>query len=241
LAVIGDAKIVLKQLLDILREHGVTPRREAAQVVKSLKDAFLARWRTKLTSDESPINPYRLIWELMHAVDRERTVVTHDAGSPRDQMVPFYEATAPRTYLSWGKSTPLGSGLGLIMGAKLACPDWLAVNVMGEAAFGMVGMDFETAVRERIPILTVVINNGLMGAYSQKQPIAAKKYGIHKLGGNYSKVAQALGGHGERIENPANLSDTLKRCIALVESGTPVLLEVMCREETTLADAKSRS
>lgn len=241
LAVIGDAKIVLVQLLDALRDLGVVPRPGMAEAVKSLKDGFLGRWMGKLTSDEAAINPYRVVRELMNAVDRKRTVITHDAGSPRDQMVPFYEAIAPRTYLSWGKSTPLGAGLGLIMGAKLARPDWLAVNVMGEAAFGMVGMDFETAVRERIPILTVVINNGLMGAYSNKQPIAAERYGFHKLGGNYSKVAEALGGHGERVADPAKLAETLKRCIAVVESGTPALLEVMCREETALADAKSRA
>jgi len=240
LAVLGDAKIVLRQLAEALRDRRFKPFQDTVTTVKSLKEAFLGRWKGKLTSDEAPINPYRLIWELMNIVDRDRTVVTHDAGSPRDQMVPFYESVLPRTYLSWGKSTPLGAGLGLIMGAKLARPDWLAVNVMGEAAFGMVGMDFETAVRERIPILTVVINNGRMGAYSIKQPVAAERYGLHKLGGNYSKVAQALGGHGERLDDPAKLTATLKRCIAKVESGTPVLLEAMCCEETALADAKSR-
>src|SRR5258708_5119350 len=83
----------------------------------------------------------------MHTVDRTRTVVTHDAGHPRDQIVPFYETLVPRGYLGWGKSTQLGTGLGLAMGARLARPDWLSVNIMGDAAFGMVGMDFETALR----------------------------------------------------------------------------------------------
>ena len=92
--------------------------------------------------------------------------MTHDAGHPRDQIVPFYETIVPRGYLGWGKSTQLGTGLGLAMGARLARPDWLAVNIMGDAAFGMVGMDFETAVRSRLPILTIVLNNGLMGGYT---------------------------------------------------------------------------
>jgi acetolactate synthase-1/2/3 large subunit len=66
----------------------------------------------------------------MAAVDRSRTVVTHDAGHPRDQIVPFYESLVPRGYLGWGKSTQLGTGLGLAMGARLArarlaCP-WAA-------------------------------------------------------------------------------------------------------------------
>ena len=81
--------------------------------------------------------------------------------------MPFYESLVPRGYLGWGKSTQLGTGLGLAMGARLARPDWLAVNIMGDAAFGMVGMDFETAVRCRIPILTIVMNNGLMGGYGE--------------------------------------------------------------------------
>ena len=79
-------------------------------------------------------------------------LVTHDAGNPRDQTLPFFEAIAPRGYIGWGKSTQLGYGLGITMGAKLAEPKKLCVNVMGDAAIGMTGMDFETAARERIPI-----------------------------------------------------------------------------------------
>ena len=121
-----------------------------------LAAAFTETWLPQLQSDAAPLSPYRIVWELMQAADRTRTVVTHDAGHPRDQIVPFYETLVPRGYLGWGKSTQLGTGFGLAMGAKLARPDWLSVNIMGDAAFGMVGMDFETAVRARIPILTIV-------------------------------------------------------------------------------------
>ena len=106
----------------------------------------------QLTSDEVPTNQYRIIWDLMHNVDRANTIITHDAGSPRDQLIPFWETVAPRTYIGWGKSTQLGHGLGLTMGAKLAEPDKLCINVMGDAAIGMVGMDIETAVRNKIGI-----------------------------------------------------------------------------------------
>ena len=106
----------------------------------------------KLASDEVPITPYRVIWEFMHTVDPRDAIVTHDSGSPRDQLLPFYRATAPRSYLGWGKSHALGTGLGLIIGAKLAAPDKFCVNFMGDAAFGMTGLDFETAVRCGIPI-----------------------------------------------------------------------------------------
>jgi thiamine pyrophosphate-dependent acetolactate synthase large subunit-like protein len=161
--------------------------------------------------------------------------VTHDAGHPRDQIVPFYETIVPRGYLGWGKSTQLGTGLGLAMGARLARPDWLAVNIMGDSAFGMVGMDLETAVRERIPILTVVMNNGLMGGYGEYMPDAVDRYGSNQLGGSYAEVGTALGAYTERVADPAELQAGLQRCIASVEAGRTALLEVMTHEEPTLA------
>ena len=85
-------------------------------------------------------------------VDPADAIVTHDSGSPREQLLPFYRATRPRSYLGWGKSHQLGTGLGLTIGAKVAAPDKFCVNFMGDAAFGMTGLDFETAVRCGIPI-----------------------------------------------------------------------------------------
>jgi len=231
---VGDARLVLEQLLEAL--DGADPNsRRTADHVGSARAAFLAEWMPRLTSDASPLSPYRIVWELMKVVDRSRTVVTHDAGHPRDQIVPFYETIVPRGYLGWGKSTQLGTGLGLTMGARLARPDWLAVNIMGDSAFGMVGMDLETAVRERIPILTIVMNNGLMGGYREWMPDAVDRYGSNQLGGSYAEVGAALGTYTERVADPAELQAALQRCIASVESGRAALLEVMTHEEPGLA------
>ena len=98
-----------------------------------------------------PLSPYRVLWDLMHTVDVANTIITHDAGSPRDQISPFWEPVAPLTYIGWGKTTQLGTGLGYAMGAKLAAPDKLCINVWGDAAIGFTGMDFETAVRSGSP------------------------------------------------------------------------------------------
>ena len=153
-ALIGDAKLTLRALIAEVegRTNGVGHRneRDVGPEVQAVKREWLDEWRPQLTSDEEPINQYRIIWDLMHNVDRANTIITHDAGSPRDQMTPFWETTTPRTYIGWGKTTQLGYGLGLAMGAKLAEPDKLCVNVMGDAAIGMVGMDLETAARNRI-------------------------------------------------------------------------------------------
>jgi acetolactate synthase-1/2/3 large subunit len=240
--VIGDAKLVLQQLIEETKRQLGAQRRDGSpisQEIAGVKAAFMRNWLPRLTSNDTPISPYRVMWDLMHTVDRTRTIVTHDSGNPRDQMLPFYESIMPHGYIGWGKTTQLGTGLGLAMGAKLARPDCLCVNLMGDAAFGMVGMDFETAVRLRIPILTIVINNGLMGGYNKFLPVSTEKYGARYLSGNFSKVAEGLGGYTERIENPADIVPALRRCIAEVEAGRATLLEIITREEPVLALGKS--
>jgi acetolactate synthase-1/2/3 large subunit len=230
-ACVGDVRLVLGQLIAELRGAGAGPRPSPAAAVAASKAAFAERWMPSLTSDAAPLSPYRLVWELMQVADRSRTVLTHDAGHPRDQIVPFYEALVPRGYLGWGKSTQLGTGFGLTLGAKLAKPDWLAVNIMGDAAFGMIGMDLETAVRARIPILTIVMNNGIMGGYGKWMPDAVKRFSASSMGGDYTAVARALGGHAERVSEPAELRPALERAIASTRHGNATLLEVMTHEE----------
>ena len=120
-------------------------------------------------------------------------------------------------------------------------PDWLSVNIMGDAAFGMVGMDFETAVRARLPILTIVMNNGLMGGYGEWMPDAVERHAANRLGGDYAAIGAALGGHTERVERPGELRPALERCIAATASGRAALLEVMTHEEHELATRTERS
>jgi acetolactate synthase-1/2/3 large subunit len=233
---VGDARLVLLQLLAEIGESAGAERRAATESeVASVRAAFMDEWRPRLSSEAAPLSPYRVVAELMEVVDRERTTVTHDAGHPRDQVVPFYETVVPRGYLGWGKSTQLGTGLGLAMGARLARPAWLAVNIMGDAAFGMVGMDFETAVRSKLPILTIVLNNGLMGGYGEWMPEAVARYGSDRLTGRYADVATALGGHAERVGRPADLRAALERCVKSVGAGQAALCEVATHEEPAMA------
>ena len=235
-AILGDAKLVLTQLVQEIKDQaGPSGRREnqePAKEVGTVKEEWLEQWMPKLTSDETPINPYRVIWDLMHTIDRKQAVVTHDSGSPRDQMTPFFEAISPRGFIGWGKSTQLGYSLGLAMGAKMAAPEKLAVNVMGDYAFGMVGLDIETAVREHIPILTIVLNNSAMGIYDvDRFPVANERYGTKYLTGNYAQVAEAMGGYNERVEAPEEVVPAIQRAKQVVASGQPALLEIITREE----------
>jgi len=231
-AIVGDAKLVLKGLIDEIRSRNPNGRDGNGIVadVKASKDAWLAEWMPHLTSDDTPINPYRVIWELRNTVDRERTIVTHDSGNPRDQMVPFFETVAPKTYMGWGNSTPLGTGLGLALGAKMAAPDKLCINVMGDTAAGTALLDIETAVRERIPILTIILNNSAMGGYEHNIPISVEKYGTKYLSGDYSGVAAALGAYSEKVSDPTDVAPAIKRAIDKVATGQATVLEFITKE-----------
>ena len=232
-ALLGDAALTLDALIEEVSDQLKGADRTAngvAQDVQQRKSAWLDSWRGQLTSDEVPINPYRIIWELMAAVDRDNTIVTHDSGSPREQFLPFWECTVARGYMGWGKSTQLGHGLGLIMGAKLAAPDKLCINIMGDAAIGMVGMDLETAARNSIPILTIVFNNGIMAAERDSMIVADEKFGALSQGGNYTEVARALGLDATRVETPDAFAPVLKSAIETTRSGAPAMIECITKE-----------
>jgi len=121
------------------------------------------------------------------------------------------------------------------MGASLAAPEKLVVNVMGDAAFGMSGMDFETAVRERIPILTIILNNSCMGGYGKHLPVATERYGTKFLSGDYAKVAEGLGGYSEKVEKPSDIIPAIQRAKKVVDSGKPALLEMITKEDAVFS------
>jgi acetolactate synthase-1/2/3 large subunit len=229
LAVIGDAALTLEALIAEVRDRlRGGPRGRAAAVtqeIKQLKAEWLARWMPRLTQDGKPLSPYRVLWDLMHTVDVANTIITHDAGSPRDQISPFWEPTEPLSYIGWGKTTQLGYGLGLAMGAKLARPDKLCVNFWGDAAIGFTGMDFETAVRERIPIMSVLLNNFSMAIELKVMKAATEKFRSTDISGHYADFARALGGWGERVTEPGEIVPAIKRAVAKTREGTPALLE----------------
>lgn len=233
--VLGDAQLALRQLLEALRVQSGGPRpvnMALREDIRSTKAAWLAKWMPKLTAAGKPINPYRVVWDLMHTVDLDRTIVTHESGSAREYMVPFWEARQPRSFIGWGKSTQLGYSLGLAMGAKMAAPEKLVINIMGDMAFSTVGLDIETAVRCGIPILTIVINNAMMSIYEDKRfPVALANYNVKRLSGNFADVAKAMGAYSERITEPEDIVPALKRGIAAVEGGQATVLEFITGDE----------
>jgi len=232
---VGDARLVLRQVLEeVQRQLGAHGRGDVHGVVEEIqqvKARFMAEWGPRLTSNEVPISPYRVFTELMQAVDVANTIVTHDSGYPRDQLVPFWPVVTPRGYIGWGKSTQLGYGLGLAMGAKLAAPEKQVINIMGDAAVGMAGMDFETASRSHIPILTVILNNGVMTHYNEHMPYATETWGSNKLGGHYARVAEGLGAYAEQVRTPDQVAPAIRRALQANQHGQNAVLEMLTKEE----------
>jgi acetolactate synthase-1/2/3 large subunit len=233
-ALIGDAALVIDALVAELSRHKRGSGGNALAVLKediaASKKAWREEWAKHLDSDEVPINQYRVLRDMMRTLDRDNVIITHDSGSPREQIIPFWETTRAGSYMGWGKSTQLGYGLGITMGAKLAAPEKLCINVMGDAAIGMTGMDIETAARNRIAILTVVFNNGVMAAERDVLKLSNRKYGALTVGGNYTKVAQGLNVDSARVEKPADIVPALKDAVTVTETGAPFLLEFMVKE-----------
>jgi acetolactate synthase-1/2/3 large subunit len=240
--ILGDAKLVLRQFIDAVKDlHGGTaPERSGiTDEITRVREEWLKEWMPKLTSDAVPLNPYRVMWDFINIVTAKEAIVTHDSGSPRDQLMPFYRATAPRSYLGWGKSHALGTGLGLIIGAKLAAPDKFCVNFMGDAAFGMTGLDFETAVRCGIPITTIVLNNSSMAIERHALAISHERYRARDIGGNYADLGRAMGGYAERIEKPDDIVPAIQRARKHNEEGRAVLLEFITSEEISYSHRRA--
>jgi len=233
-AVIGDAALVLDAIIaEVDRQKGAGGANALASLkeeVAAAKKAWLAEWDKHLNSEEVPINQYRVIRDLMRSVDRDNVIITHDSGGPREQLLPFWETTAPGSYMGWGKSTQLGYGLGITMGAELAAPEKLCINIMGDASIGMTGMDIETAARNRIAILTIVFNNGVMAAERDVLELSTKKYGALTIGGNYTKVAEGLNVAAMRIAKPGDIVPAIKDAVRVTETGAPFLLEILVKE-----------
>ena len=236
LGLVGDAGETLRLLIDEIKgrigEEGRRGDTSVQESVAQVRAEWEADWNGLLNSDMVPINPYRLLKEIGDAVDHENTVMTHDAGHPRDQMMPFYTATLPHTYIGWGKSTHLGYGIGLMIGAKMAMPERFCVNFMGDAAFGMSGLDIETSVRSGNPITTIVLNNGTMGGYNKSLPVAMEKYDAGNMTGDYAMIAEGMGARGITVTDPTKIGNAVREAHREnFDNGRSALIDVHTQQE----------
>ena len=225
----GDARLTLQALIEAVNDQLGGKARDASALSGEIANAratWYADWQPLLHSEEKPLSTYRVIHEINTTIDHENSIVTHDAGAPRDSIIPFFTATTPHSYIGWGKTTHLGFGIPLMIGAKLAHPERFCLNLMGDGAFGMSGMDFETSVRAQIPITTVLLNNSGMATYPGGFPTARKEFGLSEMHGDYAKIAEAMGGVGLSVTEPAEMAPALVNAQRLNAEGRSVLIDV---------------
>ena len=238
--VLGDTKLVLEQLIESCRDYlsGKIIRNDVPEEIFEVRKQYLENWSKHLDSKDKPISPYRVISEFMKNIDPKDAIVTHDAGSPRYQIMPFYQSDTPRSYLGWGKSHQLGTGLGFAIGAKLAAPDKFCVNFMGDAAFGMTGLDFETAVRTKLPITTIVLKNSTMAIETNHMKISHEKFKARDLDGDYADIARSLGGWSEVIDDPEDIASSLSVAKEKNQEGISVLLQFNTSKDQNFANMR---
>ncbi len=236
--ILADAKLALRSLIDAVRDRlgpgkgGV--KEEVVSEIQQAKAKWLGEWQSVFTDPSVPTNGYRVVHDLMQVVDLDRTIALHDAGGSRGYLSPFWVATKPRNYIAMGGMAAMGWSMGAAVGVKLGRPDHLVFHVLGDASYGMVGMEIETAVRMGLPTLTVLLNNGGTGGglMAMDRPNAAPP-AMAELGGNFSLVAQGLGAYSERVVQPEDIIPAFRRAIQATESGQAALVEVMIKPMRT--------
>ena len=232
-AVIGDAKLVLGQLIAEAEEQGAPkPREGLVGEIEAARKLKMEKYGPLMESGETPINPYRVYGELMKELDMGNSFVTHESGNTRDQLTTVYEAQIPHGFMGWGNVSTLGFGLGAAMGAKLAMPERQVISVTGDAGFGYQVGNYETLVRYGMGVTTIHINNSGFGGYGPGFWGPGHSPHTSELTSSdvqsTAKVVEGFSIEAERVEDPDEVAPAIKRALKANASGKPYFIEVIC-------------
>ena len=236
-ALIGDAKLTLQALIQELSaqtDGGVRKNQALIDEIKAGKEAFMAKFRPLMESNEKPINPYRVYGDLMKVLDPQKSFVTGDSGNTRDQISTVYEALIPRGFLGWGNVSTLGFSLAAALGAKLAYPERQCVNITGDAGVSYMMGNFEAVARYGLGVTTIHINNGGFAGYGPGFWGPGHDPYTHEVS-DHSKVcmasmARAQGYHAEDVTEPSEIIPALRRALEANAKRQPAFLEVICSQ-----------
>jgi thiamine pyrophosphate-dependent acetolactate synthase large subunit-like protein len=231
-AVVGDARLTLQALIQELSARGSRQKAELVEEIRAGKEAFRAKFRPWMESTVTPMNPYRVLGDLIKVLDPRNSFVTADSGNTRDQTSTVYEAQIPRGYLGWGNVSTLGFSLAGAVAAKLAYPDRQCVHITGDAGVCYMMGNFEAVARYRIGITTLHINNGGYSGYGPGFWGAGHDPYTWKVSDHASacmaSMARAVGFHGEDVTVPSEISPALERALDENARGRPAFLEFIC-------------
>ncbi len=216
--IVGDAKMVLQQLTE--EAAGKFKGGEETEWVSQLAARHRSsqeRQAPLLHSDKVPIHPLRLCKEVRDVITRDTILVVdgHETLNFARQSIPIYESGCS---INAGPHGCMGVGIPFGIGAKVARPDRPVVVLSGDGAFGWNGMEMDTAIRHKLPIVVVICNNG--GFTSRKTGgNVGRDLGYQR----YDKMTEALGGYGEFVEKPEDIRPAIERAI---KSGKTALVNV---------------
>ena len=204
------------------------------------RDEWVARLRAEeqgrrdaeqpaLRRGTSPVHPARIYGELARRAEPDAVVVV-DGGDFGSYAGKFVDTETPGCFLDPGPYGCLGTGPGYALAARLAHPGRQVFIMLGDGAAGFSLMDFDTLVRHQAPVVAIVGNNGIWGL--EKHPMRAL-YGYDVVaelrpGTRYDQVVAALGGYGERVDDPAEVGPAIGRAL---DAGVPALLNVLTDPE----------
>jgi len=233
-AVIGDARLTLQALGEELGKRTGGGRKNPAllEEIRAARQEFMAKFRPWLESNEMPINPYRVLGDLMKVLDPKQSFVTADSGNTRDQTSTVYETHIPRGFLGWGNVSTLGFSLAGAVAAKLAYPSRQCVHVTGDAGVCYMMGNFEAVARYKIGITTLHINNGGYSGYGPGFWGAGHDPYTWKVSDHgaacMASMAKAVGFHAEDVTKPSEIVPALERAFDENAKGRPAFVEFIC-------------
>ena len=234
-ALLGDARLVLKQLTEeYSKQGGGKAKPEVLEAIRNLKAQKAAKYGPLMSSNDTPINPFRVYGDMIKVLDPKNSFVNGDSGSPRDQMSTVWEAQIPHAYLGWGNVSTLGFSLAAAIASRITFPDRPSFAVTGDAGVGYMLGNIEAAVRYNLGITIIHINNsgfagygpGFWGPGADPHTHAVSPPNVTNL----SKAAGALGLYSERIEKPGEIIPALKRALDENAKDRPAYLEFICSQ-----------
>ncbi|MBO0778688.1 MAG: acetolactate synthase [Ktedonobacteraceae bacterium] len=219
---VGDVGLSMSQLTEATRQLS---SEEWLSFIRSEERRAIERDSAALNSDASPIHPMRLCREIRDFIDEETTVVG-DGGDIVSYGGRVINVAKPGYWLDAGPMGCLGTGTGFAMAAQLARPGKRVLILHGDGAFGLNGMEFESMVRQKLPVVSVIGNDGAWGQikHPQKAIIGHATAAELAPGIRYDKMVEALGGYGELVERPEDIRPALERAFA---SGLPACVNVL--------------
>jgi acetolactate synthase-1/2/3 large subunit len=226
--IVGDAKLVLTDLLRQLRENANPAWAHRRQPIGQDNSDYRRQVAAECTRDDPVLKTKRVLYEMNQAFGKDMILV-HENGAQDlwSYYCPYFQVLALDGVVAPGEQTCMGSGVAGAIGAKLARPDKMVVCVTGDGAFQMANQDLPTAVQYNAPVTWVILNNYSLGwpKYHQKQMGGRYIAVDYTSQPDFVQMAQAYGCYGEKVEHPQSIQDALERARQANQNGTPALLD----------------